>query len=234
MRISRWLVGLALILLPLSAAYAAYTLNAEGPSFFRFLKSPELAYLLLLVGIYGLFFELANSGLIIPGLVGLFSLLLAMYAFQLIPINYVGLMLIVIGFTLMVAEVYLFNYGVLGITGVITLIVGSVMLFDVPGSDNQLNWSLVFGMSIVTIAFFVMVMTLAFQSHRKLVKTGKEGLIGSDGVVVSMMNKQVIARVQGEMWEVQTQQPLNVGDHLKVTGIDGLKLQVTKVPGVKE
>lgn len=232
MRLPQWLIGVACILMPF-AAYAA-AVEMEPLNFFRFLKSPELAYLLLLVGIYGLFFELANSGLIIPGVIGLFSLLLAMYAFQLIPINYVGLMLIVIGFTLMVAEVYLFNYGVLGITGIITLIVGSVMLFDVPGSANQLNWSLVFGMSVVTIAFFVMVMTLAFQSHKNLVKTGKEGLIGSEGVVISIMNKQIIARVQGEMWEVQTPEPLKVGDHLKVTGIDGLILQVTKVSDVKE
>ncbi|MHB1221493.1 MAG: NfeD family protein [Gammaproteobacteria bacterium] len=230
MRIPGWLVGLALILIPLSA----YAIDKDAPTFFQYLKSPDIAYLLLLLGIYGLFFELTNSGLIVPGLVGLFSLLLALYAFQIIPINYIGLMLIFIGFTFMAAEVYLFNYGVLGIIGVITLLVGSVMLFDVPGSDNHLNWTLVFGMSVFTIAFFVMVMTLAFQSHKKSVKTGKEGLIGSDGIVISQMNKQVIARVHGEMWEIIAPETLNVGDHVKVTGINGLKLNVTKVSDVKE
>lgn len=222
----KWgLLGLGLLLIPISV-YGVDT--NPPPTFFSFLTSPTIVYILLLIGVYGLFFELANAGLVVPGLIGLTCMLLAMYAFQLIPINYTGLVLILIGFALMAGEVYLFSYGVLGLVGVITLIVGSVMLFDVPGANNQLNWPLVFCMSTVTIIFFGMVMMIAMQSHNKAVTTGKEALIGSEGTVIQVTKDHTIARVQGEMWEVTSPSSLKVGDEIKVTNINELTLAVKK------
>lgn len=221
----KWGVFLVLLLLPLSVH--AIDMNPP-PTFFSFLTSPTIVYLLLLAGVYGLFFELANAGLVIPGLVGLSCLLLAMYAFQLIPINYTGLMMILAGFALMAAEVYAFSYGILGLIGIVTLIVGSIMLFDVPGSNNQLNWPLVFCMSAVTIVFFGMVMMIAIKSHKKIVKTGKEGLIHSEGTVTQTTEDHAIVQVQGEIWKAFSSEALQVGDVIEVIDINGLTLTVKK------
>lgn len=194
--------------------------------FLQFLTNPNVAYILMLIAIYGLFFELSNPGLVLPGVAGLISLLLVLYAFQLMPINYAGLALVLIGIGFMIVEVYVSSFGVLGIGGVIAFILGSVMLFDIHDANYHLAWALVLSMSVVTIAFFFIVLTLALRSHRKAVVTGREGLIGSAGIVMSIANEQVVVRVLGEIWKARSPVMLDEGQKIKVTKVDGLVLVV--------
>lgn len=194
--------------------------------FLAFLTNPNVAYILMLIAIYGLFFELSNPGMVLPGVVGVICLLLVLYAFQLMPINYAGLTLIFIGIAFMIFEVYVSSFGIIGIGGVIAFIIGSIMLFDMRDANYHLNWSLIFAMSIISIAFFFLILTLVFRSQKKAVVTGQEGLIGSEGIVLSVMNEQTIVRVQGEIWEAKSSRMLNPGQKVKVTKVHGLVLSV--------
>lgn len=194
--------------------------------FLSFITNPNIAYILMLVAIYGIFFEFANPGMVLPGVVGIISLLLMLYAFQLMPINYVGLSLVLIGIGFMVFEIYASSFGVIGIGGIIAFIIGSVMLFDMRDAHYQLSWTLIFAMSLLTFTFFLAILTLVFRSQKKAIVSGKEALIGSEGVIVSVMNEQTIVRVMGELWEAKLSQELNPGDKIKVTHVKGLVLDV--------
>lgn len=197
--------------------------------FLSFLTNPNIAYILMLIAIYGLFFELSNPGLVLPGVAGVIALLLALYAFQLMPVNYAGLTLILIGITFMTLEIYLSSYGIIGIGGMIAFVLGSIMLFDFHDQHFKLDWQLVASMSIITLAFFFLILTLALRSHKQRVKTGKEGLIGSEGIVLSVMNEQVIVRVAGEMWEARSPVMLNEGQIIRVKKVKGLLLIVEPI-----
>lgn len=194
--------------------------------FLSFLTNPNIAYLLMLLAMYGLFFELSNPGLVLPGVAGLIALLLVLYAFQLMPVNYVGMSLITLGILFMIFEVMVSSYGVVGIGGAIAFIIGSIMLFDAPDPHFRLSPTLIAAMSMLTIGFFFVILTIAIRSHKRAVVTGQEGLIGSDGVVISVMNEQVIVRVMGELWEARSPTMLNPGATVKVTAIKGLTLTV--------
>lgn len=197
--------------------------------FLSFLTNPNIAYILMLIAIYGLFFELSNPGLVLPGVAGIISLLLVLYAFQLMPINYVGLTLVLIGIGFMVFEVYVSSFGVIGFGGVIAFMIGSVMLFDMNEANYHLAWPLILIMSIISLTFFFMVLSLAVKSHKKSVVTGKEGLLGSKGIVLSVMNEQVVVRVLGEIWEARCHEMLHRGQKVKVTGVNGLILRVEPI-----
>ncbi len=194
--------------------------------FLSFITNPNIAYILMLIAAYGLFFELSNPGLILPGVVGVIALLLVLYAFQLMPINYAGLLLLIIGISCMLFEVYVSSFGVIGLGGVVAFIIGSVMLFDIHDANYQVTWSLILTTSVVSITFFLMILGLALKSHKKKIVTGQEGLVGSEGIVLSVMNKQIVVRVLGEIWEAQSTLPLNPGDKIRVIRVQGLVLFV--------
>lgn len=194
--------------------------------FLAFLTNPNVAYILMLIAMYGLFFELSNPGAVLPGVAGVIALLLVLYAFQLLPINYAGLALILVGITFMLFEVYVSSFGIIGIGGTIAFIIGSIMLFDIQDPNYQPMWQLILLMSIVTATFFFMVLALAIRSHKKAVVTGAEGLVGYEGVVLSVMNEQIVVRVAGEIWNAKSTQPLKVGDKIKVKQVQGLTLIV--------
>ena len=194
--------------------------------FLAFLTDPNIAYILMLIAIYGLFFELSNPGLILPGVAGVISLLLVLYAFQLMPINYTGFTLVLIGIGFIILEIFFTSYGALGIGGAIAFIIGSIMLFDMNDPYYHVALSLIISMSTVTIAFFFIILTLALRSHKKAIITGQEGLIGCEGVVLSTANEQVVVRVLGEIWEARSPTMLNPGDKIKVTKIHGLVLMI--------
>ncbi len=197
--------------------------------FLSFITNPNIAYILMMIAIYGLFFELSNPGLVLPGVAGIIALLLVLYAFQLMPINYTGLTLILIGIAFMVFEIYVSSFGALGVGGVIAFIIGSIMLFDMQDPNFQITFTLIMSMSLVTAAFFFMVATLAIRSHKKAVVTGAEGLIGSEGMVINTMNEQVIVRVLGEIWEARSNVMLKEGQKIKVIGTQGLILFVEPI-----
>lgn len=194
--------------------------------FLSFITNPNIAYLLILLAMYGLFFELSNPGLILPGVAGIIALLLALYAMQLLPINYAGLSLLLVGITFMVMEAYITSYGALGMGGVIAFILGSVMLFDTPDSYFNISWSLIGTMSLLSMAFFIIVATIVIRAHKNAIITGKEGILGHHGVVISINNEQIIVRVLGELWEAHSNEQLAPGDKIKVKNIKGLMLSI--------
>ncbi|OGT43425.1 MAG: hypothetical protein A3F42_03200 [Gammaproteobacteria bacterium RIFCSPHIGHO2_12_FULL_37_34] len=197
--------------------------------FLTFLTNPNIVYLLILIALYGLMFELSHPGLILPGVAGVIALLLVLYAFQLAPINYTGLTLVVVGILFIIFEIFITSHGILGIGGVIAFIIGSIMLFDVNDPNYHVALSLILIMSIATALFCLIILTMVFQSHKKTIVTGQEGLIGSEGVVLSMMNEQVVVRVLGEIWEARANVMLIPGQKIKVTKVHGLMLLVEPI-----
>ena len=191
-----------------------------------FLTDPGIMYLLMLIAIYGLFFEFSNPGMVVPGIVGLVAMILVLYTFQLMPINYAGLTLILIGMAFMVFEVCVSTFGVVGVGGIVAFILGSMMLFDVQDPAYRLTWPIITSMSLITFVFFFIILNIAIRSHKKAIVTGKEGLIDQEGIVLSIMNEQVVVRVMGEIWDAQSSVMLKTGQKIKVVGVKGLVLFV--------
>lgn len=191
-----------------------------------FITHPTIAYVLMLIAMYGLFFELSQPGLILPGVAGVIALLLVLYAFQLMSINYAGLALLAVGVGLMTLEVFVSTFGIVGIGGVFAFIIGSIMLFDVNDPHYRLALELILTMSVFTMAFLLVIVRLAIQSQKKKVMTGQEGLIGQEGIVLNVTNERAVVRIMGELWEANSIMPLHRGDKVKVTHLKGLTLIV--------
>jgi membrane-bound serine protease (ClpP class) len=196
--------------------------------FLSVITNPNVAYILLIVGIWGLFFEFANPGFVLPGVVGVICLLLGLYAFQLLPIHYVGLGLILFGIAFMVAEAFLTTFGVLGVGGLIAFIVGSILLLDKSAGSYQIALSVIFAVAIVTAAFFLMVINLALKARFRPIVSGREELMGSTAVVTSEQGYMRI-HLRGEWWQVRCATPLAHGQSVRVVGIEGLTLVVEPV-----
>ena len=191
------------------------------------ITNPAIAYIMILVGIYALIFEFMNPGLVLPGVVGAICLLLALYAFHLLPVNYAGLALIVLGIGFMVAEAFLPAFGSLGVGGLIAFVIGSVILFDeaeLPGFE--MPWGLIAGVSAASAAFIFFVVGMAVRNRRRPVVSGREYLIGAAAEAIEDFEREGWARVQGETWRVRSSEPVRRGDRLRVSGINGLVLNV--------
>jgi membrane-bound serine protease (ClpP class) len=190
------------------------------------ITDPSIAYVLMLIGMYGLLFEFYNPGMVLPGVVGAICLLIATYAFQLLPVNYAGLALILLGIAFMVTEHFVASFGSLGIGGAIAFVLGSVMLIetDVPGYG--VPWTVVAIVTASSAAFFVFAIGMALRARRRPVVTGAEGLIGAHGEVIQRIDGQWWARVRSETWKVRSQNELQLNQRVLVTGMDGLILSV--------
>jgi membrane-bound serine protease (ClpP class) len=195
--------------------------------FLAIITDPSIAYILILVGVYALLFEFMNPGAILPGVVGAICLLIAAYALHVLPVNYAGLALLLVGLAFMVAEAFVPAYGSLGIGGIIAFVIGSTMLIDtdVPGYDVPLP--LILGFAVASVVFFAVVLGFAFQARKRPVVSGREDLIGAVGEVIEDVGGEGWARVRSETWRVKSAQPLKVGSRVRVTDIEGLVLQVT-------
>jgi membrane-bound serine protease (ClpP class) len=190
------------------------------------ITDPSIAYILMLLGIYGLLFEFYNPGLVLPGVVGGICLLVALYAMQTLPINYAGLGLILLGITFFVAELFVTSYGALGIGGVVAFVLGSVMLIDTDVPGYEIPWTLIAPVAVVTAAFFLFVVGMALQARKRPVVTGREQMLGERGEIIEHADGLWWARVRSENWKVRSDAPLHRGQHVKVIGIDGLVLLV--------
>ncbi len=193
------------------------------------ITNPSVAYVLMLVGIYGLFFEFSNPGFVLPGVAGAICLLLAMYAFQLLPVSYAGLALILLGIAFMVAEAFLPSFGALGIGGIIAFVAGSLMLIDTNMPGYGIPWPMIATAALASALFLVFVIGMALKARRAPVVSGREELIGAVGEVLEDTPGEGMARIHGELWSVRSAQPLVHGQKVRVTGIDGLVLQVNPV-----
>jgi membrane-bound serine protease (ClpP class) len=194
------------------------------------ITNPSLALILLLVGVYGLWFEFSNPGFLFPGVVGAICLLLALFAFQMLPVNYAGLALVVLGISFMIAEVFLPSFGSLGIGGAIAFVVGAILLIDsdVPGFGIPL--SLIAGLAAASLAFIILVGGMAARARKRPIVSGREELVGASGEVIVDADGEVWARVHGETWRVRSGERLAQGERVRVTGVDGLTLDVIPEP----
>ena len=194
------------------------------------ITNPSIAYILILVGIYALIFEFMNPGLILPGVTGAICILLALYAFHLLPVNYAGLALMGLGIVFMIAEAFLPSFGALGIGGLVAFVIGSIILMDdtdLPGFE--IPYALIGGVAAASAAFLFFVVGVAMRNRRRPVVSGREYLIGAPGVALEDFEGEGWARVQGETWRVRSAVPVRQGQSLRVTAMRGLTLTVEVV-----
>ena len=197
--------------------------------FLAVITNPNVAYILMLLGIYGLFFELANPGFVLPGVIGGISMLLALYSLQVLPVNYAGLALILLGIAFMIAELFVPSFGALGIGGIVSFVVGSIILFDVEGGNMAISMPLIIAVSILSGAFFLIVVRSVINAHRKPVVTGSEEIIGSTGVAIEDFDKSGVIHIHGEDWQVETTSPVKEGETVRVVSREGLLLKVERI-----
>ncbi|OGQ90597.1 MAG: hypothetical protein A2253_08555 [Deltaproteobacteria bacterium RIFOXYA2_FULL_55_11] len=193
------------------------------------LSDPNIAYLLLMAGILGIYMEFSHPGVIFPGVAGGIALLLALTSFQILPINYAGLLLILLGIALLIGEAFLPSFGVLGIGGAIALGLGSLLLFDTESSDLAVDRSIIFTAVATLSAFILLVGYLVFKSQKKKPTMGLEGLLGEIGEVRVELNPIGKVFVHGEYWNAEGQGQIGVGEKVRVVGFEGMSLKVKKL-----
>lgn len=193
------------------------------------ITDPNVAYMLMLLGFYGLFFELTNPGAIFPGVMGGICLILAFYAFQTLPVNYAGLLLIILAIILFILEIKIISHGVLTIGGVIAMLLGSLMLFESPGPFMKLSLFLILPAVIVTALFFTVVVGLAYRAYKRKPVTGSEGLIGLEGIANTGITKDSgMVLLHGEIWSAYSDEPISKGEKIVVESLSELKVKVRK------
>jgi membrane-bound serine protease (ClpP class) len=191
------------------------------------ITNPSVAYLLILVGIYALIFEFMSPGMVLPGVVGTIALLIALYALHLLPVNYAGLALMLLGIGFMIAEAFLPSYGSLGIGGVIAFVLGSIMLIedrDLPGFE--IPYALIAGVAAGSVGFLVLILGMLARNRRRAVVSGREQMIGASAEALGDFEGEGWARVHGEQWKVRACASVRRGQKLRVTGMQGLVLSV--------
>jgi len=196
------------------------------------ISDPNVAYILMLLGFYGLFFELTNPGAIFPGVLGGICLILAFYAFQTLPVNYAGLLLIILAIILFILEVKVVSHGVLTIGGVIAMVIGSLMLFESPGPFVKLSLYLILPAVIITALFFTLTIGLALKAYRRKPVTGKEELLGMEGTArTDITTDGGMVSLHGELWSAYSDEMITKGSKVVVEGVSGLKIKVRKLEG---
>ena len=189
------------------------------------ISDPNIAYILMMIGLAGLYFELSHPGAIFPGVIGAISLILAFYSFQTLPVNYAGLILIVLAIIFFIAEIKVSSYGILSIGGLISLTIGSIMLFE----DVGVSLKLILPTVLLVGGFFMVVAGLAFRAYRAKPRSGTDGLIGEVGLVKERIDPEGLIFVHGEYWHATAMERLEPGEKVEVEDIDGLVLRVKKV-----
>lgn len=202
--------------------------------FLGVIADPSVAYILLLIGLGGLVLEGMHPGGVLPGVAGAICLLLALYAFQLLPVNYAGLGLILLGVILIVAEAFVPAYGVLGTGGVISFVIGSVILMHTGVPGYGIAAPLVAGIAVAAAGVLVGIVWMAMRSHRQRVVSGREEMLGATGEVVDDFEGRGMVHVHGERWQADSTIPLRRGQRITVTGMHGLVLDVRPATVSKE
>jgi membrane-bound serine protease (ClpP class) len=193
------------------------------------ITNPNIAYLLMLLGTYGLIFELMNPGTVLPGIIGAISLLVALFALNLLPVDYAGAGLVLLGIALMVAEAFIGAFGAIGIGGIFAFAFGSVMMFHANAPGFGLSLSVVVAATAVSAGFFLLVLALLLRSRRRPVVTGGEAMIGAEGEAVAWDDDEGRVRVKGEIWRARAPQALQPGMRIRVAGREGLVLTVEAI-----
>ena len=202
--------------------------------FLATITNPSVAYILMLIGIYGLLLEFYNPGSVVPGVAGAISLLIAMYAFQLLPVNYAGVALILVGIAFIVAEVFVPSYGALGIGGTVAFVVGSVMLMDTDVPGFQIPWQMIAGVSAMSVLVLLAIVAMALKARKRPVVSGAEEMVGAVAEALADFDSIGWARVHSETWKVRSAVPVKRGQQLRVAGVNGLELEVVALTEDKQ
>jgi membrane-bound serine protease (ClpP class) len=197
--------------------------------FLATLSNPNLAYILMMIGMVGLYFELAHPGAIFPGVIGGISLILAFFAFRTLPVNYAGVLLILLGVFLFIAEIKIASYGLLTIGGLISLAIGSIMLFDSPAPFLRASFTVIIPTVLATAAFFIFVVAAALKAQLARPVTGAEGLVGEIGVAKTRLSPEGKVFVHGEWWNAYAEEGIEPEEKVRVLKNEGLKLKVERV-----
>jgi membrane-bound serine protease (ClpP class) len=190
------------------------------------ISDPNIAYLLMTIGTIGIIAELYSPGAILPGIVGAISLILAFYAFQSLPVNYAGMLLFLLGVVFFVLEASVTSYGLLAIGGVISMLIGSVMLIKSDAEFFQISWAVILPVVTLASAFTLLVIATGINALRRTPTTGREEMVGLVGVARTALAPDGQLAVRGELWEAVSEQPVAAGAEVEVTAVDGLRLRV--------
>ena len=196
------------------------------------ITNPNVALILMMIGVYGLIFEFMNPGTLYPGVIGVISLLIALYALAVLPVNYAGLALILVGMGLMVAEAFAPSFGVLGIGGAAAFLLGGMILIDSDAPGLAVSLFLAAGLAVVSLAFSLLVLRLALNSRRRRIVSGREEMIGCAGVVQDWSDGAGHVFAHSERWRAVSDAPLRTGDRVRTVAIENLTLTVAPEEGV--
>ena len=188
------------------------------------ITDPNVAYILMLIGIYGLIYEFANPGMVLPGVAGTICLLLALFAFQVLPINYTGLALMLLGISFMIAEVFVPSFGALGIGGVIAFVLGSIMLLDTDIPGYGISIPLIGFFALFSAGLFMFVLAMAIKARQRPVVSGMEEMIGSIGEVTEDFETTGRIHIHSESWQARSKVPVRRGQRVRVIAMEGLRL----------
>ncbi len=196
--------------------------------FLSLITDPNVAYILLMIGIYGLILEFYNPGLGLPGITGVICLLLGAYALQMLPINYVGLALIIVGIGLMITEALSPSFGIFGIGGVIAFVLGSIILMDTELEAFRISLAIIAAFAVSSVGVFLLILGMLVRARRQKVVSGMEAMIGESGVALHAFDKLGHVRAFSENWKAESLEPITEGEEVEITGVEGLTLKVKK------
>jgi len=193
------------------------------------LSDPNIAYILLLVGLAGLYFELSNPGVILPGVIGGISLIMAFFAMQTLPVNYAGVALILFSIILFIAEMKVVSHGILTVGGIISLVIGSLMLFQTPDPALRISWGVLIPAITVTSLFFIAVIAIAVKAQLRKPQGGKEGIEGEEGTAVTDIFKEGKVLILGEYWNAISDAPVAKGAKVRVVRVEHLQVRIEPI-----
>jgi membrane-bound serine protease (ClpP class) len=197
--------------------------------FLALITDPNIAYILMMVGMLGIFFELSNPGVVLPGVIGGISLILAFFAFQSLPINWAGLLLILFGVALLIAEIKITSHGVLTIGGVVSMVLGSFMLYEAPEVGFRVSWAVILPTVGATAGLVIWAVSAGLRAMLRPPTTGVAGMIGQRALVRAALDPEGQVQLDGEIWRaVAEDAPVPAGETVRVTGVDGLTLRVSR------
>lgn len=196
--------------------------------FLSHLSDPNVAYILMMLGMFGILFEIFNPGAMFPGIIGGICIILSLYAFQAIPISYAGLFLIILAIIFFILEIKIVSHGALSIAGIISLVLGSIMLIDDPTRALSISWKSIAFIAVLSGLFFFGVLFYALKAQFSKVRTGGEGLVGESGIAKTDIDPKGTVLVHGELWSASSGERIEKGEAVVVTGMKGLKVTVKK------
>lgn len=221
----------AQVVLKTKGASLEYVAMDRRQKFFNILANPDIAYFLLILGFYGLLYEITHPGVVMPGVLGAMGMILGLYSMQTLPVNYAGLGLVLIGLILLVAEVFVPGIGALAFGGILSLAVGSFLLFDSVDPVMRVSFPSIGGMIITAAVLSFILVQLVWKARRAKIVSGKEGMLHEVGIVQKNIAPHHMGKVdvQGELWDAESKEEITKGDKVKIVKVDGLTLHVKKM-----